>query len=106
MANKEKKEKMALEDKCAIAITAMVVGVSTSMIGIYAYYMHKQRVKSDETFDKIAENSSVARNCNEYLNGFINHICGKSEKVKAVLLEEGIIYGEGWGLPIKEEDLT
>lgn len=106
MAKKEKKDKMALEDKCTIAITASVVGLSVAVGGMYAYFMHKQRVKSDETFDKIAENSYIAHNAEAYLNTFINHICGKSEKVKDVLIEEGIIIGDGWGLPIKEEDLT
>lgn len=105
MANKETK-KLTFEEKCGIAITAAAIGGTGALVGAYAFFLHKQKVKYDETMDKFVEQNDVARKCDAYLNSFLNYICGKSEKVRDVLLEEGILKGDGWGLPIGEEDLT
>ena len=105
MAKKEKK-KFTFEEKCILALTAAAIGGTGAFVGAYAFFLHKQKIKYDETMNKLVEQNDASKKCDAYLHSFLNYICGKSEKVRDVLLEEGILIGDGWGLPINNEDLT
>ena len=113
MANKENKRKLTFEEKCLVAITAGCVGGIGAAVGLYAGFLHKLKLQNSEALDKSLKELDGALkeqdkhngdSYDKYLNMFLNYICGKSEKVRDVLLEEGVISGPGWGLPLKNEE--
>lgn len=116
MAEKiKKKKKMSSDTIMTLTIVGTAVGGIGAIVALYYAYLRGLKKQSaeamDKTIDKIMESATEDREKNKlayevYLWGFLNYICGKSEKVKDALIEEGIIEGEGWGLPVKEEDLT
>ena len=112
MAEKIKKKKKMDSDTIA---TLTIIGTAVGGIGIvvalyYAYLrgLKKQNAEAmDKTIDRIMEaEENKEKNTlayEVYLHGFLNYICGKSEKVRDALIEEGVIEGEGWDLPLKND---
>lgn len=108
MAEKIKKKKMSSDMIVMLTIIGTAVGGIGALVTMYYAYLRGLKKQNAEAFDKIVESATEDREKNvhsydAYLQGFINYICGKSEKVKDTLIEEGIIEGEGWGLPLKKD---
>lgn len=108
MAEKNKKKKeLSFDAKALIAALALGAGATGVMSMIYYAYLRGIKKQNGEALDKITESMTkdhdTARTCDAYLHEFINYICGKSEKVRDALIEEGVIEGEGWNLPLKSD---
>ena len=110
--NIKKKKKLSSDTIATLAIIGTAVGGIGVVCALYYAYLRglkKQNAEAmDKTIDRIMESAEEDKEKNKlaydvYLFGFINYICGKSEKVKDVLIEEGVIEGEGWGLPLKKD---
>lgn len=106
--NTKKKKRLTQEGKeflTFVGLTAAGIGGVVVLYGSYLRYLKsKFNVEVEKIYDK-ERSDRERRDYDAYLNYFIQYICGKSDKVKDVLLEEGIITGDGWGLPLKQEDL-
>lgn len=112
MAEKiKKKKKMSSDTIATLTIIGATVGGIGVVVALYYAYLRGLKKQNAEAMEKIIDRIMESEEDREkkalaydvYLFGFINHICGKSEKVKDVLIEEGIIEGEGWGLPLKKD---
>lgn len=108
MAEKIKKKKMSSDTIVTLTIIGTAVGGIGVLVAMYYAYLRGLKKQNADALNKIAESAvkdhETARACDVYLHEFINYICGKSEKVRDTLIEEGIIEGEGWGLPLKKDD--
>lgn len=110
MAEKNKKKKeLSFDTKALITVAGIGAGATGVMGVIYYMYLRGLKKQNGEAIDKVVESVIEDREkngnvCDVYLLGFINYICGKSEKVKDTLIEEGIIKGDGWGLPLTKDD--
>lgn len=103
-----KKKKLSFDAKALITVAGIGVGATGVMGAMYYVYLRGLKKQNAEALDKIVESFTEDRGenahaCDRYLHGFINYICGKSEKVRDALIEEGVIEGEGWGLPLKND---
>ena len=105
--NNKKKKELSFDAKALIATVAVGAGATGVLGMMYWVYLRGLKKQNAEALDKIVESTTkdheTARACDVYLHEFINYICGKSEKVRDALIEEGIIEGEGWGLPLKND---
>lgn len=108
MAENNKKKKMSSDTIMALTLIGTAVGGVGALVAMYYAYLRGLKKQNAEALDKIVESTTedhkTARARDVYLHEFINYICGKSEKVKNTLIEEGIIEGEGWGLPLKKDN--
>lgn len=108
MAENNKKKKMSSDTIMALTLIGTAVGGVGALVAMYYAYLRGLKKQNAEALDKIVESTTednkMARARDVYLHEFINYICGKSEKVKDTLIEEGIIEGEGWGLPLKKDN--
>ena len=103
-----KKKKLSFDAKALITVAGIGVCATGVMGAMYYVYLRGLKKQNAEALDKIVESTvkdhETASACDVYLHEFINYICGKSEKVRDALIEEGIIEGDGWGLPLKKDD--
>lgn len=105
--NNKKKKELSFDAKALIATVAVGAGATGVLGMMYYVYLRGLKKQNAEALDKIVESTTkdheTARACDVYLHEFINYICGKSEKVRDALIEEGVIEGEGWDLPLKND---
>lgn len=104
--NTKKKKRLTKEGKEFLTFVGLTAAGIGGVVVLYGSYLHYLKSKFNVEVEKIYGKECAYRERREYdayLNHFIQYICGKSDKVKDVLLEEGIIEGEGWGLPLKND---